>query len=231
MNYSFTLRSHNGKTGPIPVTASHRGTCPARCPYLKDSSCYAEAGWYTRMHWDKLDSGERGGDWDYLCGEVAALPLGTLWRHNISGDLPKDRAGLRGAVDWDMVWKLTEANAGKRGFTYTHHDMRLKYNRLMVREMNLHGFTVNISTDSPADADAAYALNIGPVVCVVPSAQTTNFKTPAGREVVICPATQRDDVTCATCALCAVTHRETIVGFPAHGAGKRKTDFIVEWQR
>jgi hypothetical protein len=62
----------------------------------------------------------------------------------------------------------------------------------------------------------------GPVV-VVPSTQTANTTTPAGRAVVICPATQRDDISCATCQLCQ-RQRAAIVGFPAHGTKKRVID-------
>jgi hypothetical protein len=38
--------------------------------------------------------------------------------------------------------------------------------------------------------------------------------------VVICPATQRDDVSCASCQLCQ-RQRTAIVGFPAHGSRHR----------
>ena len=63
----------------------------------------------------------------------------------------------------------------------------------------------------------------GPVVVVLPSTQTANTKTPAGRAVVVCPATQRDDVTCASCQLCQ-RQRDVIVGFPAHGTRRRVID-------
>jgi hypothetical protein len=39
--------------------------------------------------------------------------------------------------------------------------------------------------------------------------------------VVVCPATQRDDVTCKSCKLCRVQMRGVIVGFPVHGSRKR----------
>jgi hypothetical protein len=51
--------------------------------------------------------------------------------------------------------------------------------------------------------------------------------TPAGRKVVVCPATYRDDVSCASCGLCA-RQRSAIVGFPAHGAAKRKADAVAK---
>jgi hypothetical protein len=58
---------------------------------------------------------------------------------------------------------------------------------------------------------------------VLPSNATDNTRTPAGRRVVVCPATQRDDVSCDTCQLCA-RQRDAIVGFPAHGTRKRTID-------
>ena len=100
-----------------------------------------------------------------------------------------------------------------------------------IREANAEGLTVNLSGNSLADADTLAETGAGPVVCVLPASQTTNTRTPAGRKVVICPATQRDDVSCATCGLCAVSRlangqARAIVGFPAHGPGKKKADAV-----
>ena len=71
-----------------------------------------------------------------------------------------------------------------------------------------------------ADARGHVVAIDGPVVVVLPSTTTANTTTPAGRPVVICPATQRDDVSCASCQLCQ-RQRTAIVGFPAHGARHR----------
>lgn len=232
MNYSFTLKSSNAKTGPIPVTYSPKGTCPSACPYIaKDGEkqgCYADEGWYTSMHWDRISDGTAGISWDQMLDHIKALPEGTVWRHNIAGDLPWNEYGIA----WAKTMALVEANDGKRGFTYTHHALT-PWNAAYIEWANVCGFTINISTDSPQAADNAYAMAIGPVVLVVPSWQTKNFRTPAGNRVVICPATQRDDVTCHTCKLCAVPGRTTIIGFPAHGGrGTRKVDQkIVRWYK
>lgn len=48
-----------------------------------------------------------------------------------------------------------------------------------------------------------------------------------GRKVVICPATQREGVTCATCGLCQ-KQRGAIVGFPAHGNAKKFVSQLVK---
>ena len=84
MKYQFVKKSANVKTGPIPVTYSARETCPPSCPHYR-ADCYAE-DYYTRMTWDKVPA--RGGDIGALCGHVANLPAGQLWRHNVAGDLP-----------------------------------------------------------------------------------------------------------------------------------------------
>jgi hypothetical protein len=101
-----------------------------------------------------------------------------------------------------------------------------KHNARVVKRMNDKGFVVNLSANNVKHADALYDLGIGPVATVLPEAQTTNTVTPKGRKIVVCPATIRDDVSCATCQLCA-KHRDAIVGFPAHGSSKRKADSVA----
>jgi len=64
MNIQLVRKSSNAKTGPIPTTTSPRSTCPTECPLSGKGGCYAEAGYYTRMNWDKVDSGERGVEWE-----------------------------------------------------------------------------------------------------------------------------------------------------------------------
>ena len=59
------------------------------------------------------------------------------------------------------------ANAGKRGFTYTHHVLN-KHNEWCISVANQFGFTVNVSTESKSDAVSAFNKGL-PTVCVVPS--------------------------------------------------------------
>jgi hypothetical protein len=89
MNFQFIAESGNVKVGKIPVTNSPRATCPPNCPLSGEDGCYAEAGFYTRLNWDKLDRGERGLQWSDFIDKIKALPKGQLWRHNVSGDLPE----------------------------------------------------------------------------------------------------------------------------------------------
>lgn len=81
---------------------------------------------------------------------------------------------------------------------------------------------MNLSADSLEHADELAALDLAPVVCVLPSDARKPTKTPQGRHVSVCPAAVRDDVTCASCGICAVPGRKAIIGFPAHGSGAKK---------
>jgi hypothetical protein len=208
------MKSANAKTGPIPVSTTEQASCPDDCTMKKE--CYAKSG-PLALHWAAVSAGTRGTLWGQFCDTVAAMPAGQLWRHNQAGDLPV--AG--GTVDAVKLGQLVAANAGRRGFTYSHH--RDAASIAWIRHANAWGFTVNLSANDLADADALADHAAGPVVVVLPSTQTQNTTTPAGRPVVICPATQRDDVSCATCQLCQ-RQRAAIVGFPAHGTKKRVID-------
>jgi len=220
VNVQFVKKSSNSKIGAMPCTNSDKNTCPSSCS-LKDNGCYAQSGYYTRMNWDKVTAGERGSNWSDLCSSVSKLKAGQVWRHNVSGDLPH----LNQRIDADKVFDLAVANRGKRGFTYTHHDMAHDDNSATVQTANKHGFTINLSADNPTMADKLMALTIAPVVSIVPADQVENFVTSAGNKVVICPAAIRDDVTCLSCKMCSIADRKTIIGFPAHGTTKAKIIF------
>jgi hypothetical protein len=146
-----------------------------------------------------------------------------LWRHNQAGDLP----GVDGEIDAVALRALVRANKGKRGFTYTHKPMT-PANVRAVKSANDSGFTINLSADTLEQVDALKALNVGPVVVVLPWDQKENIQTAAGHGVVICPAVTRDNVTCESCGLCAWKDRKVVIGFPAHGSKKKqvKSDLI-----
>jgi hypothetical protein len=223
MQYThMTLKSRNAKTGPIPVSTTGAESCPTSCPFNNNNAggCYA-AGGPLAIHWRKVSEKRAGESFNRFLEKVAALPQGQLWRHNQAGDLQ----GKGNRINAASLRDLVKANRGKRGFTYTHKPMT-RANAALVKEANENGFTINLSANNLRDADRLAALDAGPVVVVLPSNATENTTTPAGRKVVVCPATQRDDVSCATCGLCARL-RDSIVGFPAHGAAKRKADSVA----
>lgn len=217
----LTLVSRNVKTGPIPVSTTTAETCPDNCPF-KAKGCYAKGG-PLAIHWRKVTEGKAGMEWDSFCESIAKLPKGQLWRMNQAGDLP----GENDTLDTIALGQLVQANRGKRGFTYTHKPLDTHNERLAIKRANEQGFTINLSANNPTHADSLYDLGIGPVVTVLPESQVENSVTPAGRKIVVCPATIRDNVSCATCGLCQKVNRDCIVGFPAHGNGRKAASAIA----
>jgi hypothetical protein len=219
----LVLCSGNVKTGPIPVSVTERVTCPDACPF-RGTGCYADYG-PMRHAWRAVDSGERGKPWLGFCQDVTRLPPGTLWRHNEAGDLP----GVGDAIDEPALAMLVEANHDRRGFTFTHKPVfDHPENRRAIREANQRGFTVNLSADNIEEADAMAAYGIAPVTVVLPhDASDRPFRTPAGHQVVVCPA-QTSHLTCADCQLCAVPERRSIVGFRAHGQFKHNVTKLIQ---
>lgn len=219
---ALTLRSVNKKTGPIPVSTTEAGTCPASCPLSGGGGCYAAQG-KLALFWAKVNDGRAGLPWAEFLAKVRALPAGQLWRHNQAGDLP----GESNRIDAEALAELVDANRGRAGFTYTHKPA-LGANRRAIDSANKGGFAVNLSADDLHEADQLARLGIGPVVTLLPSDQLENTHTPAGRKVVVCPAVTHENVTCASCKLCARIDRPVIIGFPAHGTQHKKASAIAQ---
>ena len=231
-HYHLTPTSSNAKTGAILVTTSTATTCPPACPFKR--TCYAKGG-PLALHWRAVTSGARGLRWRAflraLADALAAKGKGATWRHNQAGDLP----GAGDRIDAARLAALVAVNraADARGFTYTHKpvlaaDARGRSalaaaNLDAVAAANAAGFTINLSANSLAHADALADVAQGraPICAVVPHDAPDRLTTPAGRRAIVCPAQTRDDVTCATCRLCSRSERSVIVAFRAHGAGAR----------
>ena len=220
--------SGNRKTGPIPVSMTSSDSCPASCPFMKNG-CYAGVG-LTAIHWRRSHASLVGMGWDAFVKAVKRIPRNALWRHNAAGDLPRDQNGDAESIDASMLAALVQANQGRRGFTYTHRHTN-PANLISIREANDKGFTVNLSANNPDHADRLAATGAGPVVCVLPREvdgnKTKTVSTPQGRRIVVCPATYRDETTCANCGLCQRADRSVIVGFPSHGSQFKKASAIA----
>jgi hypothetical protein len=243
MKALFVSVSANAKTGPIPATITERGSCWSGCA-LYEKGCYAFYGALGHF-WAGVSGGTRGGSWDELCAKVAALPKRALWRYAQAGDLP----GTDDAIDAQLFWQLVIANRGKRVIAFTHKPLLLDTvvaasNRSIIAVANTIGFTINLSANNPAEADALADLKVGPVVTILahdyarravrhrskarPDEWTETIaewrdriadlptRTPAGRRIAVCPATY-SNATCKSCGACAEP-RGAIIGFPAHGA-------------
>ena len=120
---SLSFLSDNGKTGPIAVSSTSRHTCPSSCPLAGNQGCYAEAGFHTRRHWDRLSRGEVGATAAAFLQLVAALPAGVMFRHCVAGDQWPDPADpLR--IDQALLLQLARATRHLRAaWSYTHNEV------------------------------------------------------------------------------------------------------------
>lgn len=213
--YLFTRHSYNAKTGPIPVTTSGQDSCPDSCT-LKNSACYARFG-PLRLLWNAVTEGKHAKQisWVDLLDKIKQLPGNTKWRHNQAGDLEH----TDGKIDKIKLEELTKANEGKRGYTYTHHRLD-EYNLPLLQAANKKGFVINVSLDSINQVDDNMWTGL-PLTTVVPADAPKVLTTTQGTRVITCPATWRDDYTCADCNLCMRISRDFAVGFPVHGRGAK----------
>jgi hypothetical protein len=220
MRYQTIDKSSNSKTGPMGTVNADESTCPPDCPF-KGSGCYGD-NYHCRLNWDKVNAGARGGSIIDLTAWIRALPRYKLWRYGVIGDLP----GKGNDVDRKALMDIVRANRFKFGYAYTHKPViDNEKNAEAIRTANLNGFTVNLSANGVNHADELYALNIAPVVTVLPR---KNFpkRTPKGVKIKLCPNYINDKVTCASCGLCQKRKRKYIIGLPAHGTGAKKVEAI-----
>lgn len=215
---TLSPKSHNSKTGPIPVSMTETASCPKECP-MKDKECYARFS-FLGIQWSKVGKTKSSNNWNAFCQRVKQFATGQLWRHNQAGDLPQNKKGKLHKPD---CMRLAKAAEHTRGWTYTHYDPKDSHNRETIREMNaVGGLVVNLSADSLTEADDYVQLGIGPVVVTLPeNTPHIGNKTPKDVQIVICPAQTQDDMTCERCKLCQIRDRKSIVGFLAHGTMKK----------
>lgn len=234
MYYHLTPVSTNKKVGPIPVSTTSKLSCPDSCPMKGGNGCYAESG-PLAIHWNKVTKGERGMEFPAFLEEIRKFPKDQLWRFAQAGDLP----GEGDAIDATKLHELAKANAGRPVIAYTHKPPEGD-NLVALRGALKLGFKVNLSADSPDEADKFLDLGL-PVALVLPeeygrkttkgewSESVTEWRTrlntlprvtPKGRDIAVCPATFTD-TNCVSCRICSdKTRNEVVVGFPAHGVKK-----------
>jgi len=215
----LTQRSKNSKVGPIKVTTTERKSCPKECGIIDE--CYASTGFHMNMHWKKVSKHERGDNWTGFTRRVKRFEFDEVWRHNQAGDLPKKRQSTVKVdrLDDKKCKSLAVAAKHTKGWTYTHYDPTDKHNAGVIKGMNkIGGLVVNLSADTLDKADEYYNLGIAPVTVPLPSdAPHQGNVTPNGLPIVVCPAQTTKGIQCATCKLCQVRDRKSIVGFLAHG--------------
>lgn len=204
-------------------TRTNEESCSPTC-HFKGQGCYAEFG---PLSWQWRKANATGMVWGDFCRWVKSLPAGTIWRHNDAGDLPH----TNGTIDRELCLELARANKGRLGYTYTHHNvygssLQARKNRNTLRRLRRLGFVVSLSTESGAQADAAFDMGIGPVVLVVESDSAEQGHTPKGRRWFVCPHQLGKVASCVECRICALPGRLGIVAFQAHGVKRNSLPIV-----
>lgn len=209
---ALTQISHNKKTGAIAVSSTGWPSCPPTCGARE--ICYAMKGYHTRLHSDAITREERGVPPEQFIKQVAALPPGGLFRHDVGGDLWH----FRGTVDRPLLIQLTQATTHLRAaWTYTHHlpDQR---NHFALRSATKNGFTVNLSADS-LDQAVDYQRRGFPTTCIVKDMpEAFEHK---GVTFIRCPhQVEGSRIQCISCGngtpLCSIPDRDFVVAFEQH---------------
>lgn len=221
---TFTPRSEDPLLGPIPAS---RTTYVPRLDVMQALAAQAARAKGPRtqelilQRYLRFMPTEPGLSWDAFCEQVALLPPGQLWRHNVQGDLPGDP--LQCQLDAEALEQLVYANRGKHGFTFSRFHPKFAHNAELIADANRQGFTINLEANSLTEADELLRWKVAPVVVRVPEDTPPILYTPDDNQVVVCPQSHRPGVTCASCQMCAQRWNpqrdgvRDIVAFPIPG--------------
>lgn len=214
-------RSANRKTGPIPVTYRTQDTCPLDCPFLPGGEfggCYGTGRLFAsaRKYSGSLDL-ERA-IWKVRLGMADGA---RYLRDRVVGDVVTPD----GTLDRDYVAGIAQlaTENGLLAFGYTHA-WRLFTLPDLTWLRRLTGYVMNASTETIGDVKTALLTGL-PVTIVnddIPEGTMI-----AGKRVVTCPAETRQNVTCASCGLCAKRDRTAIIRFTTHGTAVAKAQAAV----
>ena len=225
--FSFIKKTGNAKLGAdMSSTYSSSNTCPNACPF-KSNGCYASEGFYTRLHWQKVDNGERGIKFNDLINKIKSLKPGSMLRLNVAGDL----VGHNDKIYKSYLDKYIDACKPLKSYTYTHYPISKGNNLQLIKQANKKGLTINVSCETEYQAIQSLSNNL-PTVLVVKSTEDRNsypLKDIHGNikgRVLICPQ-QIKGVNCVDCGLCLDRPKNIVIGFKAHNA-TQKVNKILE---
>lgn len=219
-----TEKSRNAKLGGTATTMLGTVSCKD-CPMRHDSNygdngCYAECG-LVGIHVRRLNDAVKARKAspvrqakEEAAGIDAIRARGQGLRIHTSGDCPTEEAARLVA---DAAGRFT-ARGGGAAWTYTHAWRR-------VSRKAWGGVSVLASVETLKDALRA-ARKGWAVARVVPSFPSDKAWMDGGMRWIPCPAQTRDDVTCASCGLCADDKKLRAIGagvaFEAHGSSRKR---------
>jgi hypothetical protein len=216
-------KTSNKKLGKgVYASTTSADSCSLTCGMFNE--CYAKKGPQS-WHWAKVTKGERGTDWDTFCSQVEKLKPKTLFRHNVSGDLPTI-AGVLDTVKLDKL-QCAVTNSGSTFYTYTHWHTN-RYNQDVIKRFSQFGFVINVSTEKPIDALRYKQQGFDVVITNTNVFDIAVYSIKHRKQlasivvngedvpVLPCPEQYTESATCATCKLCARSNRDYVIAFKKH---------------
>lgn len=207
---NIVARSRNTKTGNIPVTyRDMEETCPRECPFF-NNGCYGDG---------RIKSRAR----KHAKQVTQESALSTLSKRDKSARLLRDRVVgdilTDGKIDMDYVLGIAAVarQSSLIAFGYTHAWRRLT--KRMIKSITASGYVMNASCETVDDVASALAAGLPAVITNDDIDDGTMID---GKRVITCPAQTRDDVTCASCGLCAKPDRKAVIRFLVHGPSKNR---------
>lgn len=210
-NVHIVAQSGNAKTGVMPVTYRTAETCPTTCPFLPRNlggagGCYGTGRIFGIA--GKYATSMSTAD---AISKLARAPKGARYmRDRVVGDVVTPT----GEFDAPYVAAIAHVaeTAGLKVFGYTHAWPMFTADD--VQMIKVSGYVMNASCETENDVRVAVSLGMPTVIA---GDSWTDGDIVGGRRIVTCPAQTRDDVTCASCGLCAKPDRACTVRFLLHG--------------
>jgi hypothetical protein len=153
-------------------------------------------------------------------------PSARFMRDRVVGDVMTES----GTIDHDYIRTIAALaiESDLVPFGYTHAWRR--FDASDVARVAATGYVMNASCESREDVRQAVALGMPTVIASDLVEDGETFTRPDGTtlRVVTCPAQTREDVSCASCGLCARPERRAVVRFNIHGTAKRRAGRAVD---
>ena len=218
--------SANKKTGHMPVTYRPMTTCPPDCVFLPSGpigGCYGTGRIFAMA--------DRRAMYLTIAQAISEIQKSRPTKARvkylrdrvvgdvITPDMTMDRNYLQAISD-------VARHEGLIPFGYTH--AWRYFTRRDVQFIKRIGYVMNASCETVEDVEVAVSLGLLPTIV---DNDLPEGAIVAGYRVVTCPAQTRDEVTCASCGLCAKAQRKALVRFRIHGTARNKAIEAVEGRR
>lgn len=217
--------SANKKTGQMTVTYRPMDTCPPDCVFLPSGpigGCYGTGRNFAMAGREAATlTVDKAVELIETRRPKKAKETARYLRDRVIGDVITGQ----GTLDRDYVQAIAEVAKRLSLIAYGYTHAWTRFTSRDVRFIQRTGYVMNASCETVEDVEAAVGLGLLPTIVNDDLPEGAMI---AGYRVVTCPAQTHEDVTCASCGLCAKTQRAALVRFRIHGTAKQRASQAVK---